>query len=162
MSALTTVALWCAALGCGLMAGVYFTFSAFGMTALGRIPTEGGIAAMQSINRVIVRSAFMPLFLGTTILSLVLAGVAVVEWSERGDLPMLVAGVVYFFSMFVCTAVFNVPFNNALDAADPRSPKGAALWARYLRTWTRWNHVRTIGSTLASGLFIWSLASRLS
>jgi uncharacterized membrane protein len=123
MSALTTVALWCAALGCGLMAGVYFTFSAFGMTALGRIPTEGGIAAMQSINRVIVRSPFMPLFLGTTILSLVLAGVAVVEWSERGDLPMLVAGVVYFFSMFVCTAVFNVPFNNALDAAPTRGAR---------------------------------------
>ena len=162
MSALATAALWCATLGCGLMAGVYFTFSAFAMTALARIPSEGGIAAMQSINRVIVRSPFMPLFFGTTLLSLVLAGVAILEWPDRGDLAMLVAGLVYFFSMFVCTAVFNVPLNSALDAVDPKSTEGAALWARYLRAWTRWNHVRTIGSTLASGLFIWSLASRLS
>jgi len=162
VTSLATVSLWCAAVGCGLMAGVYFTFSAFVMGALADIPAERGIAAMQSINRVILSSLFMPLFFGTTLLSVVLAGVAVFEWRDRGDLAMLVAGVVYLLSMFVCTAAFNVPLNNALDAVDPTSAEGAKLWARYLREWTRWNHVRTVGSTLACGLFIWSLASRPS
>jgi uncharacterized membrane protein/quercetin dioxygenase-like cupin family protein len=160
MSPLVTVALWCAAIGCGLMAGVYFTFSAFAMAALGGIAADRGIAAMQAINRVILKSLFMPLFLGTTALSVALAGVAIVGWRDRGDLAMLVAGVVYFVSMFGVTAAFNVPLNNALDAVGPGGAEGAALWARYLRDWTRWNHVRTAGSTLACGLFIWSLVDR--
>lgn len=160
MDSLVVVALWCAAVGCGLMAGVYFTFSAFVMAALADIAAERGIAAMQAINRVILKSLFMPFFFGTTVLSVVLFVVAVVEWRDRGDLAMLVAGVVYSLSMFGCTAAFNVPLNDALDAVEPASAEGATLWARYLREWTRWNHVRTVGSTLACGLFIWSLASR--
>lgn len=39
-----------AALGCGLIAGVFFAFSTFVMKGLARIPTEAGVAAMQSIN----------------------------------------------------------------------------------------------------------------
>ena len=38
------------ALGCGLVAGIFFAFSAFMMKALSRLPPEEGIAAMQSIN----------------------------------------------------------------------------------------------------------------
>jgi uncharacterized membrane protein len=44
-----------AALGCGLVAGVFFAFSTFVMKALARLPAEQGIAAMQAIN-VAVRS----------------------------------------------------------------------------------------------------------
>lgn len=39
-----------AALGCALIAGVFFAFSAFVMKALGRLTPAGGITAMQSIN----------------------------------------------------------------------------------------------------------------
>jgi hypothetical protein len=39
-----------AALGSGLVAGIFFAFSAFLMTALSRLPPLQGIAAMQSIN----------------------------------------------------------------------------------------------------------------
>ena len=57
-------------IGCGLIAGLYFAFSAFIMTALGRIGQAAGITAMNAINAVIVQSLFMPLFLGTTVASL--------------------------------------------------------------------------------------------
>lgn len=43
------------ALGCGLMAGFFFAFSACVMNALARLPASGGIAAMQAIN-----SIFLP------------------------------------------------------------------------------------------------------
>jgi uncharacterized membrane protein len=43
-----------AALGCGLMAGVFFAFSAFVMKALARLPLAQGIAAMQSINVAVI------------------------------------------------------------------------------------------------------------
>jgi uncharacterized membrane protein len=46
--------------GCGLLAGVYFAFSAFIRTSLVRIAPAAGIAAMNAINVEIVRSLFMP------------------------------------------------------------------------------------------------------
>ena len=146
--------LWFAAIGAGLMAGVYFAFSAFVMTALARMPEAEGIGAMQSINRVIVRSLFMPLFFATTIASLALAVVAVWRWGEPGAVAMFAGGVTYVVGMFLCTAVCNVPLNNALDAVDPAGVEAGDAWRHYLKVWTRWNHVRTVACTLACGLFI--------
>ena len=53
-----------AALGSGLMAGVFFAFSSFVMTALARLAPAPGIAAMQSINVVVINPLFMAGFLG--------------------------------------------------------------------------------------------------
>jgi uncharacterized membrane protein len=53
------------ALGCGLVAGVFFAFSTFVMPALKRLPPAHGIAAMQSINTVAVTPAFMTALFGT-------------------------------------------------------------------------------------------------
>ena len=61
---LPTGLLWFSAIGCGLMAGVYFAFSAFIMTSLAHIAPAAGIAAMNSISIEIVRSLFMPVFMG--------------------------------------------------------------------------------------------------
>jgi uncharacterized membrane protein len=52
-----------AALGCGLIAGVFFAFSAFVMKALGRLPPAEGIAAMQSINIAVINPVFLTAFL---------------------------------------------------------------------------------------------------
>jgi uncharacterized membrane protein len=73
---------------------------------------------------------------------------------------MLAGGLLYFAGMFVVTMLFNVPRNNALAASDPASAAGAELWARYLREWTAWNHVRTIASTAALILFVIALLAR--
>jgi uncharacterized membrane protein len=43
-----------AALGCGLMAGLFFAFSLSVMKALARLPSAEGIVAMQSINVAII------------------------------------------------------------------------------------------------------------
>jgi uncharacterized membrane protein len=152
--------LWFSAIGCGLLGGIYFAFSTFIMAALGRIAQASGIMAMNAINVVIVQSLFMPLFIGTTLSSLVLAITAVLRWGQPGASAMLVGGVLYVVGMFVCTAVIHVPMNDALAAVDPASTEAASLWARYLTDWTLWNHVRTISSTLACALFIWAIAAR--
>lgn len=154
-------ALWFNAIGCGLMAGIYFAFSTFIMTAFARIPEPHGISAMQSINRVIQRSLFMPLFFATTLVSIVLAVFAVlVVWGSPAATVLLAAGVTYVLGMFVCTIIFNVPLNNALDAADPASSESAVIWRRYLARWTAWNHVRTLASTSASALYIAAVWAR--
>jgi len=157
---LTLGLLWFSAIGCGLLAGVYFAFSTFVMTSLARIAPGAGIAAMNAINVEIVKSLFMPLFLGTTLASAALAVLAVLRWGEPGTMAMVAGGGIYVLGMFVITMIFNVPLNNALAAVDPASAQGADLWARYLRDWTFWNHVRTIASAGACALFIAAIAAR--
>ncbi|AOK21573.1 DUF1772 domain-containing protein [Burkholderia ubonensis] len=156
----TLVLLWFSAIGCGLMAGVYFAFSTFVMTSLGRLAPAAGVAAMNAINVDIVRSLFMPVFLGTTLASLALAILALLNRSEPGAIWIVAGGAIYVIGMFVVTMVFNVPLNDALSATDASSAEGAAFWARYLRDWTVWNHARTVASTAACGLFIAALAAR--
>jgi uncharacterized membrane protein len=148
-----------AAIGCGLMAGVYFAFSTFVMTALGRLDQAAGIAAMNAINADIVRSLFMPLFLGTTVAGAALVVMGALRLSEPGAVSMIAGGGLYVIGMFVVTMVLNVPLNNALAAVQPSAPEAGAVWANYLKDWTFWNHVRTVASVAASAVFVAALAS---
>lgn len=152
--------LWFSALGCGLLGGVYFAFSTFIMTSLGRIDQAAGIAAMNAINVEIVRSLFMPIFIGTTLTSAALAVMTVFRWGEPGAIAMLAGGAVYVIGMFLVTVIFNVPLNDALAAAHPANAEAASLWARYLQDWTFWNHVRTAASIGACALFIAAIAAK--
>jgi uncharacterized membrane protein len=52
-------------LGCGVIGGVFFAFSAFVMKALARLSPAHGIAAMQSINIVVINPLFFAVFFGT-------------------------------------------------------------------------------------------------
>jgi uncharacterized membrane protein len=155
-----TCTLWFGAIGCGLLAGLYFAFSAVIMTALGRIEQVHGVSAMNSINSTILGSLFMPFFYGTTLASLILAISSLVRRGEPGAMATLAGGVIYVAGMFLCTITFNVPLNDALAAVDPASGAAAPLWARFLKNWTFWNHVRTISSTAASALYIAAIASK--
>jgi uncharacterized membrane protein len=151
MEMIETALLWFCALGCGLIGGLYFAFSAFIMRALSSIDRAAGIAAMNSINTVILRSAFMPLFLGTTLAAAALVVLGVMQaGSARGTL-LIAGGLCYVIGMFVVTMAFNVPLNNALLRVGERD---ADTWQRYLVSWTRWNHLRTVASLAASALFI--------
>lgn len=153
----TTVLLWFSAIGCALIAGLYFAFSTFIMTALNRIGHEQGAVAMNSINSTILGSLFMPLFFGTTIAAAALAVLALLRWGEVSAMAMLAGGLIYVVGMFICTLVYNVPLNNELSRAGTGS---AEVWARYLKDWTFWNHVRTIASTVAMALFVAAIALR--
>ena len=106
-----TVALWAAALSSGLMAGVYFAFSGFIMKAFDELETAQSVTAMNAINEIILRSLFMPVCFVSSIISLLLIVIAFVYWDEAGAGLVLIAGMVYFVGMFVCTVVFNAPLN---------------------------------------------------
>jgi uncharacterized membrane protein len=54
-----------ATLGCGLVAGVFFAFSTFVMSALARLQSKEGIAAMQAINITVINPWFMIALFGT-------------------------------------------------------------------------------------------------
>ena len=139
------------ALGSGLIAGVFFIFSVAIMRALERVP--GGMAAMQSINIVIINPIFLGVFLGTALLSGTLGVTSVLQWRSPGAAWLLAGCLVYLVGSIGVTIVFNVPLNNALAAADPAGPEGRRVWADYLRNWTFWNHIRTIASLAAAASF---------
>jgi uncharacterized membrane protein len=149
-------ALLFAALGSATIGGLFFAFSTFIIQALAARPAGEGMAAMVSINRIILRSLFMVVFFGTALLAGLVGGWAFTNWGPDGW-PVSAGALLYLVGSIGVTMIWNVPLNNAIDRADPAADN-AALWADYVRRWTRWNHVRTLASLGAAAAFILALA----
>jgi uncharacterized membrane protein len=135
-----------AAIGCGLIAGVFFAFSTFVMKALAQQPAAQGIAAMQAINITVINPWFMTVFLGTAIACIGITIAVLLKWHQPNAVYLLIGSLLYLVGTFGVTMVCNVPLNDALAIVDPNSADGATLWAKYLIDWTFWNHVRTVAS----------------
>lgn len=146
-----------AAIGCGLMAGVFFAFSTFVMPALARLQPDRGIAAMQSINITAINPLFMLALFGTAIACLFIVIYTLLHWDRSGTIYLSIGSLVYLVGAILVTILANVPLNNALAIVKPDSVDGATLWAKYLRDWTFWNHIRTLAALAASAIFIFSL-----
>lgn len=137
---------WVMAICSGLMAGTYMAFSGFIMRSFARLNTAAAIAAMNTINTVILKSSFMPLFFGSSVIALLLLLVGLWHWGEPGAGLATAAGLTYGIGMFVTTAAGNVPLNNALARVSGDDEEAERTWATYLERWTRWNTVRTVAS----------------
>jgi uncharacterized membrane protein len=149
-----------AALGSGLIGGVFFAFSAFVMKALGRLPPAGGIAAMQSINVAVLNPVFFAAFFGTAILCILLAIAAIVRWPAPGACYLLAGSLLYLVGTILVTMMLNVPLNNKLASVKADSAAGKSLWTEYLSRWTNWNHVRTAASLAASACLIMAVVAQ--
>ncbi|MHA7819135.1 MAG: anthrone oxygenase family protein [Erythrobacter sp.] len=160
MEDLLTATIWFSTVAAGLMAGIYFTFSTFVMRSLDALETPNGMLAMQSINRLILKSSFLPLFFVSSLLSAALAVIAATGWPVVGAFWILLGGATYAIGMFLVTLIGNVPLNNRLEASAADGENAAHIWADYLRRWTRWNHVRTIACTMSLVFFILAIAER--
>ena len=84
-----------AALGCGLIAGAFFAFSTFVMRALAQLPPAQGIAAMQSINIVVINPMFMTALFGTGAACLLLAISTLFRWQRPGAGYLLAGNLLY-------------------------------------------------------------------
>jgi uncharacterized membrane protein len=148
------------AVACGLVAGFFFAFSACVMKALARLPAAQGVAAMQSINIVVINPLVMAALFGTALACAVLVIASVVEWGEPYAVYLLVGGLLYLAGAIVLTGVYHVPRNNALATVDPHGADAPTHWDRYVREWTTWNHVRTIAPLASAALL--TIALRVS
>jgi uncharacterized membrane protein len=146
-----------ALLGCGLMAGVFFAFSTFVMTALARLQPTEGITAMQAINTTVINPLFMGVFLGTAVVCIFALISSLSKWHQPGAIYLLVGSLLYLVGTLGVTIAFNVPMNEALAKVDPGSSDGVNLWANYLVDWTFWNHVRTIAALAATASMAFAL-----
>lgn len=140
-------------IGAALVSGIFFAFSTFIMRALARLPHAHGIAAMQSINIVVLNPWFLGLFFGVALASLAIAVNTLRHLAVPAAAYLIAGAVLYNIGVIGVTIAFNVPRNNVLARADPQEPVSSEIWQRYLKTWTRWNHVRTIAALLAAIAF---------
>ncbi len=145
------IVLLAALVGSALMAGLFFIFSNTVMKALSTLSHEEGIRAMQSINQVILNPLFLGSFIGTAVLSLEIGVLAVLGVGAFASHWFLSAACLYVFGTFLYTAFRNVPLNDQLEDVSPE--KAAEFWQFYLRTWTRYNHHRTVAAVLAVILY---------
>ncbi len=151
----------CVALGLStaLVAGVFLAFSDFVMRGLVSAEPAGGIESMQQLNRTVFRSVFLTTFLALVPATLAMAGYAWFQLSGPAQTLIIAGAVIYLLAVFVVTVVGNVPMNQRLDVMTHTSAEARRYWVVYGRVWTRWNHVRTVGSALAAACFLWAAVS---
>lgn len=137
-------------LSSAMLSGLFFVFSNFAMNAFSRIPAESGVAAMQSINRVILNPGFLGIFGGTALGSIGVALAAILNWSHPSSSWALSGGLFYLIGCFAVTAMFNVPLNNQLETVTAHDPGASVAWSSYVAGWQPWNHVRTLATLLAA------------
>jgi uncharacterized membrane protein len=147
-STLTVVA----AVLCGLQGGLFYAFSTGVMWTLARQPHPSGMATMQTMNVVV----FNPWFGGAFSLAPVACALAMITALARWPAPeapwVVAGGAVFLIGTLAVTALCNVPRNDALEAMPVNAQGAAELWSRYLREWTRWNHVRSGSALVAAAL----------
>jgi len=147
-------ALGAAVIICAIISGVFLAFSDFVMKSLTIAQPSVGIVSMQLINRKVYRSLFLILLMGFAAGCLILAYIALVYISGNASFWVLAGSGIYLLGVFLVTIIFNVPMNKQLDALDYKSLETAKYWKTYTSSWTRWNHVRTLSSTIAAICFL--------
>jgi uncharacterized membrane protein len=160
MSTVTTALTIVAAMGSATFGGVLFAFSAFVMHALDRTPTRSAVEAMQQINLSAPRPPLVLLMIGTTLVSLVVAGLAVadlVRGDEEAAAWLMLAGCAGFLASMAITGGFHIPRNNAFGSVAADGPDAGAAWSAYAEPWVRGNHVRTAAALAGALLLVLSL-----
>ena len=154
MNTFMMVTIIMALFGSALVAGTFFAFSSFIMKALARLPSKEGVAAMQSINVVVLNPVFLSLFMGTTVISVLVSVLAISQW-EMPAAPYYLAGALFYvIGTFLVTGMGNVPLNNQLAALGATDPAAVDTWQRYLDRWTRLNTIRTFCATVAAVILL--------
>jgi uncharacterized membrane protein len=148
------------AIGCVLVAGVFFAFSTFVMDALADLPSAEGIGAMQSINRAAINPLFMGALFGTAVACLGLGVWAAISWGERPAAWVIAGCALYIVGTIVVTIAANVPLNDQLANLDAQGVDAASRWTSYVADWTAWNHVRGAAALGAAVLLAVAVAVR--
>jgi uncharacterized membrane protein len=102
------------------------------MAALGRLPSDHGIAAMNAINVTVINPLYFLAFFGTAALCLAASAGTALPWTASSGTLVLLASVIDLAGCIGVTMLRNVPLNNALAAVTLGTPEATALWTRYL------------------------------
>ena len=135
-----------AAIGAGVSAGVYFTFSTFVMAGVRKLAPSQSIAAMNAINKAAPASPlFMLALFGTGIACVLLAISGLQHRGSPAATWQLVGAALYIVSLLV-TMIYHVPHNDQLLKVDPNAAGAAQTWSHFVEPWMAWTHVRTVAA----------------
>jgi uncharacterized membrane protein len=148
-----------AATGAGVVGGVFFAFSTFVMRALRGLPDRDGLVAMQAINKAAPSPLFLTALLGTGVVTAGLAVSAATRLDEPGA-PYQLVGSALYLTAVVLTIVYHVPRNDALALVTPDRADAVELWRGYARSWTAWNHMRTLTSIAGAATLALALRAK--
>lgn len=123
--------------GSGLLAGVFFAFSAFVMSGLERLPDADGAAAMRSMNVTAVRPPLMIALFGVSGLCFAIIVWSLTTWSRPGAVWLLAGAILTIVGALGVTIAINIPLNDRLAA-------GTVAWSRFVAGWDPANHARTL------------------
>jgi len=151
------LSLWSALVG-----GVLKAFSEFIMKGLLRAEPAGGIESMQHINETVMRTEFVFALVAIGLVSSLFALYAIFEFTGVGRTAIVLAAVIYVFSVFFVTIFGNVPMNERLANMDHKALETSVYWTEYGIVWTRFNHIRTIGAIVTSALYLLAAISLIS
>lgn len=136
--------------GVGLVAGVFFAFSAFVVTGLDRATEHQAAAAMRGINETAVTPVFMLALMGTAVLCIALAVVAVTQFDHTRAQLAVAGAALYLIGPLGTTIAANVPLNDRLAHGD-------VTWSDYLGPWLAFNHVRALTGLAALAVLVLAL-----
>jgi uncharacterized membrane protein len=149
---ITNIILIITAISTALIAGLMYAYTCSVNIGLGKLPDEGYIAAMQSINREIQNPVFFISFMGTLVLLPLSAWLEYKAGVSAGFYLLLAAAILYAIGTFGVTLFGNVPLNEALDkfnlqqASDKEITNQRAIFET---AWNRLHLIRTIASFLS-------------
>jgi uncharacterized membrane protein len=141
-----------AAVGAGLVGGVFFAFSTFVMRGLRALPAPTAVAAMQQINVAAPTAPFMTLLFGTMVTAAASVVAGLVGSGDREADVLRLVGFVSYLVVIAVTAAFHVPRNDALARVDAAGADAGPAWRRYAGPWVAGNHVRTAAACVATAV----------
>jgi uncharacterized membrane protein len=145
--------------GVGVIAGIFFVFSAFMMQVLDQRPPREAVSTMQLMNKQMEGNApFLFLFTATSLTAVVLAVYALVSMEGSARIWLIVGGATYAVGGFLITAAYHIPRNKEMDEIDASAADVGTRWSDYLSEWLPAHHLRTVLAIVA--LFSFAMALR--
>jgi uncharacterized membrane protein len=141
----------------GLMAGIFFTWSNAVKPGIGKLNDIDYLSALQSMNRVILNSLFLIVFIGT-IISVALVPVFHFHFYPKNIFWLLILIVIiYLVGVFSVTVFGNIPLNEILDKRNlsVMNPNDLSLLRDSIENrWNNFNLIRSISSAVSFLLLI--------
>ena len=145
------LALACAVLTTGLVAGVFYAYAVSVNLGLAEQPDTSYVSTMNEINEKIQNPLFFATFFGAAVFPIV-ALIVHLPRPRSGRLRLIVpACVLCVGGGFLVTALINVPLNEELARIAATAPAAELSRARatYEGPWNFWNGVRALLSVAA-------------
>ena len=140
-----------------LITGFFYAYFCSVNSGLGQLTNKEYLAAMQSINKVILNPAFFASFMGTLFLLPLSSWLLYRAGASQSFLLLLIAALVYAIGAFGVTIFGNVPLNEALARFNLSSASVEGLANQrtmFEMPWNKLHNIRTFASLVSLVLTI--------